>query len=322
VSKNYEYFKRHLDRIITLNFFVLSFTLITGYFTKIGLSTHPYIEDASKGMLYGGNPAAVLALVFFAYFLWNLHHKFVNALFLIISIFNIHIISTKAIFIIPILLMLYIIHRLPKLKSSKVFVYGIILFPIILLIFFLLSPKIIELIENRYILGIQKSYITYSEQGGVFKSPLTAPLEMITYRRNLAAMEQLKEISQNPQFLVVGYGSTGQKKFWIEKDKKFHDASMDFIDVLFQYGVVGMFLVFFIIIKVTYTIVKNAQIDRNSIVVLILVFYSFFAGHIISSGPAGTAMALFVGLVIGESEINKKRSIYRIFLDKFSWLKK
>jgi len=80
---------------------------------------------------------------------------------------------------------------------------------------------------------------------------------------------------------------------------RYHDASLDFIDLFFQYGVLSSFLIFIIIFIPVIHIILNIQVDRNSI---IDIFISFFEGHIISSAISGIILSLFIGIKYGEIE--------------------
>jgi len=326
VSKHYKFFSYNLEKIVQINFFVFSFSIILGYFTQAGLPTYTYIERTSKGMFYGGNPISILSLVFFTYYLFNFRFKIKNILFVCIGLFNIHIISTKAVFIAPIIFLIYLYDRLIKAKISRKVVIGCTLFPIIFISYLFVAPQVIELYERRYSKLIERSYRAYQKRERVFETTITAPLEMIAYRRAMAAKMQTMFIFENPEFLLLGFGHTGQTDFWIEKEMPYHDAAMDFFDVFFQYGILGSFLIFIIIFKTVFYLIKNMQSDRNSIIILIMFLYSFFAGHVISSATSGTMLALFVGIKWGEMEEFKKNdrksAIFEWINRKFLWLKK
>lgn len=307
VRKNHEYFLNNLKRIIQINFIIFSFSIIFGYFSQIGLSTYSYIEDTSKGMFYGGNPVSILGIVFFTYYLFSRHFNFKNILYTCIALFNIHIISTIAVFIVPIIILFYLYVRLIKAKFSKKVIIGFTLIPFILISYLYIAPRIIELYENRYKKVIERSYRIYLRKERVFETPITAPFEMVAYRRAMAAKTQTMFIFENPQFLLLGLGRTGQKDFWIERNSRHGDSSMDFFDVFFKYGILGSFFIFILILKPIFYIIKNRQADRVSIVILIMFLYSFFGGHVIGSATSGTMFMLFTGIKYGDIEESKSR---------------
>jgi len=323
ISKHHKYFFSKLSKIIQYNFIIFSSAIIFGYFTRVGLSTYSYIEGSSKGMFYGGNPVSILSLVFFTYYLFNLRFKTQNITYLCIALFNIHIISTKAVFVVPLITMFYLFDKFIKEKLSKKLIVVFAITPFIIIGYFLLIPKITDLYETRYSRLIERSYRVYKRRERVFNTPITAPLEMIAYRRPMAAKMQFSEIFQNPQFIFIGYGHTGQKDFWIKQKMRYHDASMDFFDMFFQYGIFGSFLVFIIIFQTVFRLGFDMQTDRDTIIVMLIFLYSFFGGHVISASTSGTMLALFVGIKHGVTE-NKKRwepEILKKIKKKLSWLK-
>jgi len=303
VSKHYKYFNYYFENIIQINFFVFSFGLILGYFTQFGLQTYHYIEATSKGMFYGGNPVSILGLVFFIYYLFNFRFKIKNILFVCIALFNIHISSTKVVFVVPLIFLLYLYEKFTKAKIQRKLVMVFALFPIIFGGYLLVKPKVIDLYERRYSISIKRGYRAYLREERVFETTITAPLEMIGNRRIMTAKVQTARIFHNPEFLLLGFGRTGQFQYAQKLGGSysiFNDASMDFIDIFYQYGILGSLLIFIVIFKVIFYIIKNKQRDRNSIIILIIFLYSFFAGHVINATTSGTIFALFVGIKLGE----------------------
>jgi len=324
VFKHHEYFLNKLDKIIRINFIVFSFFLILGYITHKGLTTYSYIESTSKGFFYGGNPVSILSLVFFTYYLFKFRFRIENILFVCIALFNIHIISTKAVLIVPLIFMLYLLDKFFRERLSKKVTFAFFLIPFFIASFFLVGPEIIDIYESRYSKVVERSYRTFQRRERVFESPITAPLEMIAYRRPMAAKIQFSELLEKPSFLFLGFGKTGQEDFWIKRESPYHNASMDFFDVIFQYGIFGGFLIYVVIFSTVFKILLNIQTDRNSIIVILIFLYSFFGGHVIASTTSGTMLALFIGIKYGEFEVNRKKGkhVFNRINKKFSWLKK
>lgn len=298
VSKNYDYFYGHFSKIIKINFIVFSLNIIVGYFTDFGLSTYSYIEDSSKGMFYGGNPVAIMAIVFFIYYLYNFQAR--KAPYLIVALLNLHIISTKTVFIIPVLVLLFLLNKFRNAGLNKKLVLVYLLLPVIYLGVIYISPKISELYESRYGKVVERSYNGYLRSGRIFESSILAPLEMISYRRVAAAREQTSELLSNPLYLFVGYGKTSMNNFWIDRDSQFYDAAMDVIDFLFLYGLLGAYIFYTIILRIVLLAVKARSLDRDSVIILFLFLYSTLGGHVVFSASSGTFLALFLGLRQGQ----------------------
>lgn len=297
VSKNYDYFNGHFDKIITINFIVFSLNIIVGYFTDFGLNTYSYIVDSSKGMFYGGNPVAVMAIVFFIYYLYNFQAR--KAPYLIVALLNLHIISTKTVFIVPVLVLLFLLNRFRNAGLIKKLTLVYLLLPAMYLGIMYVSPKVAELYESRYSKVVERGYSGYLRRGRIFESSILAPLEMISYRRVSAAREQTSELFANPLYLFIGYGKTSMNNYWIDRDSQFYDAAMDIIDFLFLYGILGAYIFYTIILRIVFS-VKTRSLDRDSVVILFLFLYSTFGGHVVFSASSGTFLALFFGLRQGQ----------------------
>jgi len=298
LSKNYDFFRAHFDRIIKINFIVFSVNIIGGYFTDFGLNTYSFIEDSSKGMFYGGNPVAVMAIVFFIYYLYNFQAR--KAPYLMAALLNLHIISTKTVFIIPLLVLLFLLDRFKNAGLNKKLALIYLVLPVMYVGVLYISPKVSELYASRYSKVVERSYNGYLRNGRIFESSMLAPLEMISYRRVSAAKEQTSEVLSNPVYLLVGYGKTSMNNFWIDRDSQFHDAAMDIIDFFSLYGIVGAYLFYTIILHIVWPSIRTRRLDRDSVVILFLFLYSTFGGHVVFSASSGSFLALFLGLRQGQ----------------------
>ena len=315
VLKHHEFFSQNLDSIIFCNFVIFSSSIIICYFFKIGLSTYSYVDNTSKGFFYGGNPVSVLSLVFFIHYLFDIRFKLQNVLLFLIALFNIHAISTKAVFVMPLILLIYLFNRFKEEKYTKRIIGVVILVPFFVVSFLILKPIAVDLYENRYGKVVQRAYRSYQKNERVFESPLTAPLEMVAQRRVMAAKKQMTFLLENPGFLLFGIGHSGQVAFWAQQEAPYHDASMDVVDVLFQYGIVGTLIIFLFIFKPVFHSIIDMDTDRNSIILLLLFAYSCFGGHVITASTSGTMLALFAGIKA------KKYDDYKLFKKRFQWLK-
>ena len=322
VAKHNEYFLERIDRIIFFNFLIFSSSIIFSYFTGTGLNTYSYVESSSKGMFYGGNPVSLLCLVFLIYFLYNFQLKtknhlylYGNIFFIFVSVLNIHIISTKATMVVPVIFFVYFIYSISEMNLSSKIIGCFTILSIIFFSYLFIKPIVVENYEDRYGKVIERAYNHYQKNERIFNSPITAPLEMIANRRVMAAKQQTKYLLKNPQFLILGVGHTNQVEFWENLEMTFHDASMDMFDVLFTYGILGSVTIFILIIKIFFFLVLDKRIDRNAVVIFTMFLYSFFGGHVINTSTSGTMMALFVGI-----EYSRYKNKH-ILLDNLKWLK-
>ena len=75
---------------------------------------------------------------------------------------------------------------------------------------------------------------------------------------------------------------------------------MDFFDLLFVYGPIGVLVIYYIILKVLKYIVVSRQFDFLSITIFIIFLYSFFAGHVMTNATSSTLFALLLGLKLND----------------------
>jgi len=152
-------------------------------------------------------------------------------------------------------------------------------------------------IERDIFASVERSYRIYERRERVTNFFLVEPFEMITYRRIFAAKEQVIESVKHPIYLMFGIGKAGQEEFWIKQGSSYHDASMDFFDIQFQYGLIGLIIISYPIMKILFSLLRNKNKDFLIISFIIMFFYSFFGGHVIESTTSGTFFGLFIGLL-------------------------
>lgn len=300
VSKHYGFFAKRLDKIMKINFVVFTLNILGGYITGFGLSTYVRVEESSKGMFYGGNPVSILSLVFVSYFLFRFGFKAKNILFVILAVITTAAISTKALFILPVLFLVFFYHKFLRERIYEKIYFSFLTIPLLTIILIictiLVLPSFKQFYQDKYDKTVARSFSKYKTRERVFDSTITAPLEMVAYRRVFAAKKQMTESTSDIWQFLLGRGKTGQKKFWIEEESSFHDAAMDFFDIFFQYGVIGATLIYSIIIVILFHIFRKRQTDFISIIILLMFSYSFFAGHVMESMTSGTVFALFLGM--------------------------
>ncbi|MHA1386656.1 MAG: hypothetical protein ACTSR3_23120 [Candidatus Helarchaeota archaeon] len=160
--------------------------------------------------------------------------------------------------------------------------------------------------EPKIFSRIERSYTAYKKNERIFNFSLIEPFEMISYRRVYAAKKQITESLKHPIYFLFGIGKTGQKEFWINQNSYFHEAAMDFIDIQFQYGFIGLIIISYPIIQILFNSRKNRMSDLLIISFIIMFLYSFFGGHVIESAGSGTFFGLFIGLLYMEKRKRKK----------------
>ena len=270
-------------KVIYINFSIFVLNLLAGHLFGLGLEAYRF-EGTSKGMFQGGNPVSILNLIFFTYFL--LDEKLRKQIIpLSLTFFNAFIIASKSVFgfIIPIFFAL----KRRALSLNKIIAYNI--FTIIFIFSFsMLIDKSIEMYESRFGININKSIAAAEKVGGLYDNQTLNRIASINFRRYASLNIQMEESFSNSLTLLFGTSFSGQNLFWKKRGEFwFTNASMDFFDFFFKYGIIGT-LIFLLLI--TRGLIKDfyQSNERNNIAIILFLAYSFFGGHVIDSVTSGS----------------------------------
>jgi len=270
-------------KVIYINFGVFVINLLIGHIFGIGLESYRF-EGTSKGMFQGGNPVSILNLIFFTYFLLdkNLRRQIVP---LALTFFNAFIIASKSVFgfIIPIFFAL----KRRALSINKILAYNF--FSIILIFSFsLLIDSSIEMYESRFGLNINKSIAAAEKVGGLYSNQALNRIASINFRRYASLNIQMKESFSDAKTFWIGKSFAGQNLFWKQRGEFwFTNASMDFFDFFFKYGLIGITIFLILLFKGLPKQLYQAKV-RNNVAILLFFAYSFFGGHVIDSVTSGS----------------------------------
>ena len=270
-------------KVIYINFGVFVINLLMGHIFGIGLESYRF-EGTSKGMFQGGNPVSILNLIFFTYFLLdkNLRRQIIP---LALTFFNAFIIASKSVFgfIIPIFFAL----KRRALSINKILAYNF--FSIILIFSFsLLIDSSIEMYENRFGLNINKSIAAAEKVGGLYSNQALNRIASINFRRYASLNIQMKESFSDAKTFWIGKSFAGQNLFWKQRGEFwFTNASMDFFDFFFKYGLIGITIFLILLFKGLPKQLYQAKV-RNNVAILLFFAYSFFGGHVIDSVTSGS----------------------------------
>ena len=270
-------------KVIYINFGVFVINLLIGHIFGIGLESYRF-EGTSKGMFQGGNPVSILNLIFFTYFLLdkNLRRQIIP---LALTFFNAFIIASKSVFgfIIPIFFAL----KRRALSINKILAYNF--FSIILIFSFsLLIDSSIEMYENRFGLNINKSIAAAEKVGGLYSNQALNRIASINFRRYASLNIQMKESFSDAKTFWIGKSFAGQNLFWKQRGEFwFTNASMDFFDFFFKYGLIGITIFLILLFKGLPKQLYQAKV-RNNVAILLFFAYSFFGGHVIDSVTSGS----------------------------------
>ena len=279
-------------KIIYINFSVFTLNLFFGYVFGLGLESYRF-SGTTKGMFQGGNPVSILNLVFFTYFI--LDNKFRKQIIPIsITLFNGFAIASKSIFgfIIPIFFAL----KRQAFSINKLVFYTLFIF-ILMISFSTIIEKTVESYESRFGINIKKSINAAEKVGGLYQSDIMNKIASINFRRYASLNEQMRTSFSDIKTFLIGESLAGQNIFWEKRGEFwFKNASMDFFDFFFKYGLIGTIL--FLLILLNNFIFQFFQFSTKDKIVLFLFFaYSFFGGHVIDSVTSGTVFYYYLAKV-------------------------
>ena len=270
-------------KIITLNFFFFVLNLSVGFLFGFGLESYRF-QGTSKGMFQGGNPVSILNLIFFTFYLLDgsIRKQILPVSF---TIFNAFIIASKSVFgfLIPIFFAL----KRNAMSINKIISYSICII-ILLFTFSLIVDKTVDLYESRFGLNIKKSISAAEKVGGLYNNQILNRVASINFRRYASLNIQMKESFNDLQTFMIGKSFAGQNLFWRERGEFwFTNASMDFFDFFFKYGLIGTIIFLLIFTRVSLNFFLNSHV-RDKVAIILFFAYSFFGGHVIDSVTSGS----------------------------------
>ena len=270
-------------RIITLNFVFFVLNLSVGFLFGFGLESYRF-QGTSKGMFQGGNPVSILNLIFFTFYLLDgsMRKQILPVSF---TIFNAFIIASKSVFgfLIPIFFAL----KRNAMSINKIISYSLCII-ILLFTFSLIVDKTVDLYESRFGLNIKKSISAAEKVGGLYNNQILNRVASINFRRYASLNIQMKESFNDLQTFMIGKSFAGQNLFWRERGEFwFTNASMDFFDFFFKYGLIGTIIFLLIFTRVSLNFFLNSHV-RDKVAIILFFAYSFFGGHVIDSVTSGS----------------------------------
>ena len=270
-------------KVISINFSVFVINLLVGHVFGIGLEAYRF-EGTSKGMFQGGNPVSILNLIFFTYFLLDgkLRRKIIP---LSLTFLNAFIIASKSVFgfVIPIFFAL----KRRAFSLNKIIAYSIFTIGFVFS-FSLLIEKSIEMYESRFGININKSIAAAEMVGGLYTNQTLNKVTSINFRRYASLNIQMQESLSNSNTFLFGTSFSGQNLFWKKRGEFwFTNASMDFFDFFFKYGLLGTTIFVLLLTRGLMHSLYKSNV-RDNVAILLFFAYSFFGGHVIDSVTSGS----------------------------------
>nr|WP_308420162.1 O-antigen ligase family protein [Psychroflexus planctonicus] len=282
-----DYLQKKIFLFIKLSFILLSISILIKYL-GIGYPMYNYGNIGSKGLFYAGNEISALLLVLSSflgihYWKWNSRKKYF--LLFIISFITGLAIGSKTAFI-GVLLIFFLIPQKKISKQTKLtkFIYTILGIGLVTPVLLFISWEFIKRTE----LYVRLIYF-YDK------------LDFITFllsNRNTFLLDAVNVYINDYSWLEKLIG-VGQSTF--ENRNNNSIIEIDFIDIFFAYGLLGLLIFVGIIVFLWKQSKRFAKSEKYpyanfvNMMLLVLLAVSSSAGHVFSSGLA----AVFIGLLFG-----------------------
>ena len=142
--------------------------------------------------------------------------------------------------------------------------------------------------ESRFGININKSIAAAEMVGGLYSNQTLNKITSINFRRYASLNIQMQESLSNSNIFLFGTSFSGQNLFWKKRGEFwFTNASMDFFDFFFKYGLVGTTIFVLLLTRGLMQSLYKSNV-RNNVAILLFFAYSFFGGHVIDSVTSGS----------------------------------
>lgn len=289
-NKNPEIIESNLKKSLDFWCIYVPISLIIEYIFKLGNQT--YYDAGFKGYYYSTNDLSLVLITIFIYSISKVTKISKRYIFeCLLELISIIILGTKSSIFFAIVAI--VIALLVENKISKK-IGGIILIIIgIMLINYFMKDELVQ-IYNRY------SNMIVKNNGS---SRLNNFLIFATSGRTVRINEYFNKIHNGNIITNFLFG-------WIYPDNA-HVVEMDFHDLFFQYGLIGLLLIIVsYFVALTNNKIYNKPFKYNLIVCLI---YAIFAGHVISGALSGTTFSIIFILTKAKNDnITKNHEINNV----------
>ncbi|WP_240616011.1 O-antigen ligase family protein [Listeria kieliensis] len=276
--------------------FLFTIELIVPYFLGIGYKTYDHSDAGYKGFFFANNDtslAFIVSITFTARALlaalqktWNLRVLFLTVL-LFGNLFSLLLLGTKTGILYGILVYVFSLFYL-LFKAT----YETVLHKISIWLISLFSCSWIVLFGFRYMAELVQGtyeriiYFYYLYDGNLIR--------LLTSSRSHFLENGWQYFLSDPHMpltLLFGQGF----EYRLEHFERLGLIEMDFFDAFFGLGFLGVLLLFLLLGYFAFKAFQPGKRSIYSFVFVVIIVYSFFAGHVLFSALSST----FLGLVCG-----------------------
>jgi len=297
VIDHYKYFRSKADNILLINSIVIVSNIILAHHFHLGWQ---HYEQSLEGTYWGflaGNDTSLFSFVAFGYALFTirsskyLHQKVYSLLIFLASIYSLYIISSKAIFVSGIILLLCLFSSYKFRKPIA------ILLPLTLVIglYFYINIYHPDIIQGR----LFQNYLSQiSRSKKMFPNYQSYPeyilwLNKIAPERTLIAANMINtQFSSNPINIIFGYGVSGIYEAFGRP------PMAHFFSIIGHYGLAGFAIFYFPQLLLAYNVVKRRAFDLVSVLFLSVFLYGSLGGFVYGVSDTIILYALLFSLTL------------------------
>lgn len=266
-------------KVINIWKYLIPIILITEYLVGIGEAA--YTDAGFKGYFYCTNDigfSLTMLSIFSLYYFLVVKMNVRNFIPVLLNMGAIIILSTKSCMIFTMITIIYFLINKFKKSFVKFIPSLIVIFLAILVLMYKMQDSISGII-NRY------SYF-YGQTAGKSMS-FENIMGFLTSARTYRISDAITDLTTNFAFTKLLFG-------W--RKPIFSGAiEMDWLDVLFQHGVIGLVILFFFYIGI---IIKRKYKTPYQYMLIIAMICACFSGHVLNGALPSTVFSIIVGAAI------------------------
>lgn len=310
VYTNQFYFVTNLDKIMKINLFIYTAAIFFSTITGVGLTAYEAFYSATKSFFYGQNVTSITGFTLCIFYSFKFREGGINFLFFSLSFLALFLSGGKIILLVPIISsFIYLYHNKRKNISSIIIKMGLLL-GVIYTVFFATSLLINNQFTQRY---FSRAFGEGMRKYEIRDEINIIPLKWYSYvslGRAYRADKGINSLLLEPENLFFGYGISMRSTKVGYYYGKMAGAEMDIIDMVLDYGIIGLLLIYIPIIKALTNSFKKNAIFSIEIIAFLIFMYSSFAGHVLTTPMAGSLFALFLGVCGSEIKGNPPKPVF------------
>jgi len=298
VYKHAKYYLFYLDKILLINTLVILLNIIAGYTFELGWQSYSAMEDSYRGFL-AGNDTSIFAFTSFGYALFKYtkeSQKIKKTFYLglmVVSIYAMYIIATKAIFLAVLIIILYSIRNGIKLKT---FLAGISML-IGLGLIFMTIPSIKERIFSNYLVQQKQSVERLNIQ--VVPESLMWLNDIAPGRTVIGISLVIQLLNDNIINFLLGYGVAGVYEAFGRP------PMMHLFSPFGHYGLLGWLIFYYPQLVLAINIIKKNRFTMITTLYFTIFLYGSLGGFVYGNAATSVLYALLFALSLYEIKLKK-----------------